>query len=719
MKNLFYGLLFLTSATIVAQEVLKPEVLPQKKVTNTYHGITLEDPYQYLENLDDPTVITWMKDNANYATSILNNISGKKELFDNMKELVERRSASISSVNITDDDTYYYLKRVPGEEISKMYKRNGYDGDEELFFDPTKYKTEDDKIFTISSITPNIKGDKIAVGVSPNGSENPELLIFKSNGEQYEEILHLAKGISWHLSGDSFFYFKMNSADLKDVNRQIYTSNYVHKVGTDQSLDEKSFSKENYAALDLQDSELPYIMYSKEANKNILYAGSVDKNAKVYINDTSGNNNSWKSILKRDNKVTDIGLNSYGVYYLTYDDAPNYKIVKTSIDKPEFSNSSTVIEESETEIITGFSLTKDGLFYATVKNGVEAKVYFLANGKSNVEELQLPFTAGSAYISTKGSEFSDVWISISGWTSPNKRFLYDPMTKMFTFKPLSTPVEYPELNNLIAEEITVESHDGVMVPVSIIHKKGLEMNGNNPAVLYSYGAYGISTSPFFSPIVLAYTMYNGILVVPHIRGGGELGDAWHKAGQKLNKPNTWKDAIATAEYLIKNEYSNSDKISIFGGSAGGILVGRSITERPDLFVAAAPMVGCMNTVRAEETPNGPINTPEFGTIEDPDEFKGLLAMDSYHSLKPGTDYPATLVTAGMNDPRVIAWQPSKFAAKMQHDNKGDSPILFYTNFAGKNLTVTKCEVITEDTSDFSIQVIDDIIIESSGTSEIY
>ncbi|MBT8394677.1 MAG: S9 family peptidase, partial [Bacteroidia bacterium] len=170
MKNLFYGLLFLTSATIVAQEVLKPEVLPQKKVTNTYHGITLEDPYQYLENLDDPTVITWMKDNANYATSILNNISGKKELFDNMKELVERRSASISSVNITDDDTYYYLKRVPGEEISKMYKRNGYDGEEKLFFDPTKYKTEDDKIFTISSITPNIKGDKIAVGVSPNGS---------------------------------------------------------------------------------------------------------------------------------------------------------------------------------------------------------------------------------------------------------------------------------------------------------------------------------------------------------------------------------------------------------------------------------------------------------------------------------------------------------------------------------------------------------------------
>ncbi|ULC59122.1 prolyl oligopeptidase family serine peptidase [Flaviramulus sp. BrNp1-15] len=682
MKRIFCALTFFISLVSISQVAVKPEILPQKIVTNTYHGITLEDPYQYLENLDDPMVVAWMKDNANYASFVLNNISGKKELFDNMKELIERRSASISSVNITDDDTYYYLKRIPGEEISKMYKRNGYEGEETLFFDPTKYKAEEGKIYTISSITPNLKGDKIAVSVSPNGSENPELLLFKSNGEQYKEILQLAEGVSWHLSGDSFFYFRLNSADLKDVNRQIFTSNYVHKVGTDQSSDKKYFSKENYESLSMMESELPFVIYSKEANKNILFAGSVDKNAKVYINDSNGSNKSWRPILSRDNKVTDISLNSKHVYYLTYDDAPNFKIVKTSIDKPEFSNSITVIEESDTEIITSFSLTKDGLYYATVENGVEAKVYFLADGESNAEELQLPFTAGSAYISAKGSEFSDVWITIAGWTSPNKRFLYNPITKTFTHKPLSTPVEYPELNNLIAKEVMVESHDGVMVPVSIIHNKDIELNGQNPAVLYSYGAYGISTSPFFSPIVLAYTMYNGVLVVPHIRGGGELGDAWHKAGQKLNKPNTWKDAIATAEYLIENGYSNPKKISIFGGSAGGILVGRAITERPDLFVAAAPMVGAMNTVRGETTPNGPINAPEFGTVKDPEEFKGLLAMDSYHSLIPGTDYPATLITAGMNDPRVIAWQPSKFAAKMQHDNKGDSPILFYTNFEG-------------------------------------
>ena len=681
MKRLFYALLFVIPFMVIAQETVKPELLPQKNATNTYFGVTLNDPYQYLENLDDPMVVTWMKDNANYATSILNNISGKQAIFDKMKELIERRSASISSVNITDDDSYYYLKRVPGEEISKMYSRKGYDGSETLFFDPTQYKKEDSLTYTVSSINPNIKGDKIAVSVSANGSENPELLIFKNTGEKYDEVLQLASGVSWHQSGDSFFYLKRNSADVKDMNRGIYTSNYVHKVGTDQTLDEKYFSKENYASLNIIESEYPYVLYSKEANKNMLFASSVDNNLKTYIEDVNGSKN-WKSVLTRDDKVTDVDLNSTDIYYLTYNDAPNYKIVKTSIDSPEFSEVNTVIEESKSEIITDFGLTKDGLYYATVKNGVEAKVYFLQNGESNPKELQLPFTAGSANIRARGTDFSEIWINISGWTSPNKRFLYSSETNTFTHKPLSTPVEYPELNNLIAKEVMVESHDGVMVPVSIIHNKDLEMNGQNPAVLYSYGSYGNSTSPFFSPITLAYTMYDGILVVPHVRGGGELGDSWHKAGQKLNKPNTWKDAIATAEYLIENGYSNPKKISIFGGSAGGILVGRSITERPDLFVAGAPMVGAMNTVRMEETPNGPVNTPEFGTVTDPEEFKGLLAMDSYHNLKPGTEYPAMLITAGMNDPRVIAWQPSKFAAKMQHDNKGDSPILFYTNFEG-------------------------------------
>ena len=682
MKKLFYTLLFVLPIMAIAQESVKPETLSPKNATNTYFDVTLNDPYQYLENLDDPSVITWMKDNANYANSMLDDISGKQAMFDKMLELINRTSAAIGSLRITDDNTYYYLKRVPGEEISKMYKRDGYDGKEVLFFDPTAYKKDEGKTYTVNSIRPNIQGDKVAITVAANGSENPEVLIFNKSGEKYNETLQLGRGVSWNATGDSFFYNKLNSSDVTDMNRKIYTQVFTHKMGTDQSSDKVYFSKDQYEGLGIVDMEIPYVFYSKETKYNILNAGSVDKNLQTFVNKKTDDNKSWEPLTIRKNKVVNLEVNNQEIYFLTYNDAPNYKIVKAPIEKPDFSNATTVIEESKSENITEMAITKDGLYYCTVKNGVEAKVYFLPNNKTKPIELELPFTAGSASISSKGSDFSDIWVSISGWTSPNKRYLYNTENNSFTYQPLSTPVEYPELDKLVAKEVMVESHDGVMVPVSIIYNKDMKMNGQTPAVIYTYGAYGNSTSPFFSPITLTYAIYGGVLVVPHVRGGGELGDAWHKAGQKLNKPNTWKDAIATAEYIIKEGYTSPNKLSIFGGSAGGIMVGRSITERPDLFVAAAPMVGAMNTVRMEETPNGPVNAPEFGTVKDPEEFKGLLEMDSYHHLEPGTEYPATLITAGINDPRVIAWQPAKFAAKMQYDNSGDSPILFLTEFEG-------------------------------------
>ncbi|MDB9960752.1 prolyl oligopeptidase family serine peptidase [Oceanihabitans sp.] len=682
MKRLFHAVLFVIPFMVISQESVKPEPPPQKNTTNTYFDTTLNDPYQFLEDLDNPSVVAWMKDNANYANSILDNISGKQAMLDKMLELINRTSAAISSLRITDDNTYFYLKRVPGEEISRMYKRDGYDGKEVLFFDPTAYRKEEGKTYTVNSIRPNKQGNKVAIIVAANGSENPEALIFDNNGKQFNETLQLSRGISWNASGDSFFYNKLNSPDVTDMNRKMYTQVFKHKIGTEQNSDEVYFSKDQYDALGIVDMEIPYVYYSKDTKYKFLDAGSVDKNMQTYVNKTTDDNKSWQPLTIRKNKVIDMETNHKEIYFLTYDGAPNYKIVKVPVETPNFSNATNVIEESKSENITEMATTKDGLYYCTVKNGVEAKVYFLSYNKTKPIELELPFTAGSASISTKGSDFSDIWINISGWTSPNKRYLYNAEKNSFTYQPLSTPAEYPELENLVAKEVMVKSHDGVMVPVSIIYNKDMKMNGQTPATIYTYGSYGNSTSPFFSPVILAYTIYGGALVVPHVRGGGELGDAWHKAGQKINKPNTWKDAIATAEYIINEGYTSSEKLSIFGGSAGGIMVGRSITERPDLFVAASPMVGAMNTVRMEETPNGPVNTPEFGTVKDPDEFRGLLEMDSYHHIEPGTDYPATLITAGINDPRVIAWQPAKFAAKMQYDNSGDSPILFLTDFEG-------------------------------------
>lgn len=246
---------------------------------------------------------------------------------------------------------------------------------------------------------------------------------------------------------------------------------------------------------------------------------------------------------------------------------------------------------------------------------------------------------------------------------------------------MTKPIEYPEFKDIVSKEIMVPSHDGVMVPVSIIYNKNTKLNGDNPMLMMGYGAYGISMEPrFSSSFTLPYCTYGGIYVIAHVRGGGELGEAWHKAGFKTTKPNTWKDLIAVTEYLIKEKYSSPKRIAIWSASAGGILIGRAITERPDLFAAAIPEVGSFNTIRSELSPNGPGNIPEFGTVKDKTEFKALLEMDSFHHIKKGTAYPATLITAGMNDPRVIAWEPAKFAASLQNANTSSNPILFLTDF---------------------------------------
>jgi prolyl oligopeptidase len=221
----------------------------------------------------------------------------------------------------------------------------------------------------------------------------------------------------------------------------------------------------------------------------------------------------------------------------------------------------------------------------------------------------------------------------------------------------------------------------VLVPLSLIYRKGLAMNGTAPVLLNGYGAYGISLTPYFNPYILTWTLEGGIYAVAHVRGGGEMGDAWRLAGHKTTKPNTWKDFIACAEFLAAERYTSPEKLAVFGGSAGGILIGRALTERPELFAAAIPMVGIMNPLRAEQSPNGPVNAPEFGTVKDSAECMALMEMDAYLHVEDDEDYPATLITAGFNDPRVIVWQPAKFAARLQAANSSGGPILFEVDYA--------------------------------------
>ncbi|MEP6873254.1 MAG: prolyl oligopeptidase family serine peptidase, partial [Burkholderiales bacterium] len=290
----------------------------------------------------------------------------------------------------------------------------------------------------------------------------------------------------------------------------------------------------------------------------------------------------------------------------------------------------------------------------------------------------------------------------SGWTRFGGFYAYDPRTTKVRDTKLQPQGPNDNPPDLVSTEVKVKSHDGTLVPMSIVHRKGLKLDGSNPTIVYGYGAYGISQTPFFRPTWLPWFRRGGVLAVAHVRGGGEYGEDWYKAGYQLTKPNTWKDAIASGEWLVANGYTTSARMSIMGGSAGGIFVGRSITERPDLFGAAVDQVPVSDAVRAEFSANGPPNIPEFGTVKTEEGFRGLYAMSAYHWVKDGTKYPAVLVTTGFNDPRVDSWQAAKMATRLQAATTSGKPVLLRIDYdAGHGIGSTKKQGYEERADTFA------------------
>ncbi len=677
---------------VQCSSVKKPEKPPLAKVNpvvDVYFGKKITDPYRYMEDLKDTSVQKWMKQQSDYARAVLNSIPGRQALIKKMEEFDKRKSAKISELVITDNDVYFYLKTTPTDETGKLYTRKGFGGKEELLFDPALFSKDTTQKYVITeySISPTDDGSLVAFEVAPNGSESSIMLTMNVKDKKLfpEQIDRCwAGGVSWLPGNQSFLFNRQQSSDVHNKEREKNTKTYLHKLGTEPSADKDFFSRAKNPGLGIRPEEIPSVWYIKDSPYLFALLYTVDSKLNMFYAPVSEVNNSkinWRHLITPKDDIYGFYPTDKDLYLYTPKDAPNFRILKTSLKNPDIAHAEVVVAENSEESITSFNLTNKGLYYTTSKNGVGANLYYLPYGEKKASQIKLPFAAGSISLNTKGPRFGDIWITIEGWTRDYQRYRYFPDKNEFKLENLSSTAEYPEFADLIVEEVMVPSHDGIKVPLSLVYKKGIKKDGNNPVFLRGYGAYGISESPFFSPNALLWTTEGGIYAVAHVRGGGELGDKWYKGGYKTTKPNTWKDLISCAEYLIKEKFTSPKKIAINSASAGGILIGRAMTERPDLFAAAIPQVGCLNAVRMENSPNGPINTPEFGTVKDSVECSALIEMDSYLHLKKGVKYPATLVTAGMNDPRVIAWQPAKFAALLEADNASDKPVLFWTDYS--------------------------------------
>ena len=681
----------------------KPPLAAVQVVTDNYFGVEIEDPYRYMENLEDTSVQAWLRAQTDHARNILDNIPGRKELIDKMAELEKRNVESVTLSAVSDKDQYIYLKNKSGDKTAKLYSRDTYVGEEILLFDPGTFGEDTSKTFVISYFYISQDGSKIAISLMAEGLEIPRTVFMDLETRTlYPEVIQRTYNFCW-LPGDTHcIYQRLNADSPSDPSTFLDTKLYIHEIGKDPALDRELFSREKYPELGLVPEDFSYPRNYKGCPYVFIIVATSDRRMNVYythIDDIEKNTAAWKRLFKPEDDVYSFRITDKDLYFRSPKNAPNFQIFRTSLENPDLQNAELIVPEYPEGSISNFTVTKDGLYFTLSVNGVQEKLHYISLADKKVKELDLPIPAGSIYIQSKGFGSEDLWATITGWTSDYRRFRYNGEADEFIPEDLAATGDFPEFANLVVEERMVESHDGEQVPISLIYKKGTEMDGNNPVYLYGYGAYGYSLNPGFDPESLLWALEGGIYAVAHVRGGGELGDHWYRGGLKTTKPNTWKDLIACAEYLVEKEYTSKGKIAIYGMSAGGIMIGRAMTERPDLFAVAIPSVGVMNAIRGEETPSGPQNVPEFGTVKDSIECMALLEMDAYHHLEEGVEYPATLITAGMNDTRVIVWQPAKFAARLQALNASDAPVLLHVNYgAGHGIGDTKM-IYYEDMAD--------------------
>ncbi len=688
---------------------LKDLILPQV-VKDTFYGKVVEDPYRFLENIEEPKVDEWLHKQSNIASTTLYKINSREAMMGKQKRIKGKRPRT-KYLKITENSTHFYLKKRADEKLYKLYYRNGFNGNERLLYNPEDYKKGSETEYLINYIQPSWDASKIAIGLTSKGKEFSEIVILDvASKEMLPEIItnswpSALGGLSWLKDNSGFIYTHVPVMDKTSEDYILNTASVLYKLGKDPKDLNIIFSARNNPDINIKPADFPMVYYKPYYGNTLL--GSVG-GASVFsdyyyskIND-KGEVTEWKPLYKKEDKVNQLHFSEGNFYFLSALNTPNYKLCKTSISNPDFKHPEILVAEDPNAVITDFTMTKSGIYYVKNKNGVDAQLYCFRMNKE--QKINIPKQSGDINVSSKSPKSDDLWIEIEGWTNYKTRYHYKP-GKIFTQEDLYPRLKSSELEDVVVEEIEVVSYDGVKVPLSIIYKKGTKLNGDNRVLMYGYGAFGYSNTPYLYDFLYHWLREGGIYVVAHIRGGGEKGESWHKEGYKQTKPNTWKDFIACTEFLIDKGYTNPDKMSIWAASAGGILIARTITERPELFSAAIILSGKINMLRSEFGPNGKNTIKEYGTVTDSTEFRALFEMDACQHVKSKTKYPAVLLLAGANDARVPVWHSAKFAASLQAVNSSKKPILLSVDYGaghGPGMASNKKDLYTVDILTFAL-----------------
>jgi prolyl oligopeptidase len=670
----------------LAAQAGAPPPAPIRVVTDTLFDTTITDPYRWLENLADTAVAQWLHAQHEYTRHLLDALPGRAALATRIHEL-SNTEAVVYGVQFGGTRVFYF-KRLPGEEVPKLYVRDSIGAPEQLLVDPGQLRQPGGPHWSLNYYTPSWDGRYVAYGASPGGSEDAILRVLEVSPRRLlpDSIDRAQFGsVAWRADGRSFFYVRLQKlapgAPATDKYRRSRTN--LHVLRRPDASDVAILGLGVSPGVTMTEDDFPLVVTLPGSGWAFaIIAHGVRNEVTAYVAPLAqvrGGGTRWRPLVDVQDGVTSFDVHGDDVYLLTHNGAPRFKVIRTSLRRPDLAHATVVVPETEA-VVRGIGAARDALYVQSLDGGL-GRLSRLVYGARWLSPVTLPFDGSIGGMVTTPRRAGAV-VALHSWTHSALWYRLDPVTRRLTdtrLKDASTA----DFSGIASEEVRVPSHDGTMVPLSIVHRRYLARDGTNPTLLDGYGAYGISIDPYFDPTLLAWLERGGIFATCHVRGGGEFGEAWHQAGRGPTKMNTWRDFIACAEYLERERWTSPSRLAGTGTSAGGITIGMAVIERPDLFRVAVPRVGVTDPLRDMLVGvSGPANRPEFGDPTTREGFRDLMAMDAYHHVRPRTPFPSMLLTAGMNDPRVDTWIPAKTAARLQAATSSGRPVLLRVEFEG-------------------------------------
>ncbi|WPP53572.1 prolyl oligopeptidase family serine peptidase [Catalinimonas niigatensis] len=632
--------------------------------SDTYFETEVADPYRWLEDDRSQETEQWVEAQNKVTSGYLENIPFRQDIEDRLTELWNYEKYSAPSKK---GEKYYFFKNDGLQNQSVMYVQESLEAEPAVFLDPNKFS--DDGTVSLSSTSFTEDGSLLAYSISESGSDWRKVLVMDvENRELVGDTLKDVKfsGISWK-GKEGFYYSSYDKpaagSDLSGLNMNHKL--YYHKLGSPQQEDVLVFGGEQ--------TPRRYVGGSVSEDDRFLAitAANGTSGNELYVKDLSKDGEIIPVVTHFDNDNDIIHNEGDQLYILTNLDAPNKRIVTVNAANPKPENWKDLIAEKE-EVLQNVSFAGGKMFINYLKDASTRIEQYDLSGKFE-KEVELPALGTAGGFDGK-KEDETVFYAFTSFTFPTTIYSYHiPSGESKVFRQPEVDFD-PDAYE--TKQVFYQSKDGTEVPMFIVHRKGLEMNGQNPAYLYGYGGFNVSLTPSFSVAHLYWLENGGVFAMPNLRGGGEYGEAWHEAGMQMNKQNVFDDFIAAGEYLKQEGYTSTEKLAIAGGSNGGLLVGATMTQRPDLCKVALPAVGVLDMLRYHQFTAGAGWEPDYGIADSSQAmFDYLYAYSPLHNIKEGVEYPATLVTTADHDDRVVPAHSFKFAATLQEKHAGENPVL--------------------------------------------